>query len=121
MKLLAGHLLGDERRDVWLEAAGSDTHDDDADDESAESAVRMRNHTGSRRRDQDDMTSDGNQDRHPNSVEATEIRVGNVSTEKRDEVDPELIEGSKTRGGLLAETESARLRLWGRRIESFAG
>lgn len=57
------------------------------------------------------MANFGNQDRVDNGLEATEVGVGDPSTEERADVDPEGVEGGQTEGDLLAHVEGTGLSL----------
>lgn len=48
------------------------------------------------------MTDDGNGERNCDCVEATEISIRNISTEQRNQVDPELVKGANAGRSPLA-------------------
>ena len=50
-----------------------------------------------------------NRDGYTNGLVTTPVGICDISTEKRDDINPEGIEGGKTSGGLLSKTKSAGL------------
>lgn len=108
---LLGYLLGNKGRNVGLEGTGSETHDDQTDDEGSERAVGLGQNRGGRRSDEDDVTDFSDDDRVDNGLEATEVGVSNPCSEERSAVDPEGIEGGQTEGDLLAHVKSTGLSI----------
>ena len=62
-----------------------------------------------RRNDHDDVTQDGNRKGEADGSETTEMSICEICAKERYEVDPELIEGANSCGGLLAHVQRAGL------------
>ena len=87
-QLVALVLLSDERRDVRLETASTDTHNDDRDDEARKRGIGTLDDAGDGGDDKQHMTDHGNCNRDADSLVTTPARVGNVRTEKGNDIDP---------------------------------
>jgi hypothetical protein len=110
--LLLGNLLGDKRGDVGLESSSAETHDDESENENTKGGVRVGQHGWRSGGDENQVTNFSDQDRVQNSLEATEIGVGNPGSEKRADVDPEGVEGGQAESDLFTHVEGTRLSLF---------
>jgi hypothetical protein len=119
--LLKRNLLSNQGRDVGLEHARSQTHDDDAEDEDAEGRVWLVEDGGGSRSSEDHMADFGDDDSDENGVEAAEIRVGNPGTEEGRHVYPERVERGQREGDLLAHAQGAGLRVRVVGVEGHSG
>ena len=104
-----GVLLSNEWGDVGLETSDSDTHDDNTDGESCNSAAWVDNNWWNSGHDQDDVTDDGDEDGELNGHVATEILISDIGTEKWHNVRPEGVEGGESSGRTLSHVEGTRL------------
>lgn len=116
--LLLGNLLGNEGSNVRLEGSSSETHDDETENEDAESSVGVLEDPRGGGSDEDKVTDFSNKDGVENSLETTEVGVGNPCTEKGADVDPEGVESGQAEGNLLAHAQGTRL---GFSIAGFGG
>ena len=103
-----GHvdLLDDQGRNIWLEATGSETHDDDTEHEDTEAGGFVGDDWRDGGDDKDDMTEDGNGDGHTDGLVSSPVLVGNPGTEKWYTVYPEGVEGVDTVRGLWSLSKS---------------
>lgn len=67
-------------------------HDDKADGKAAEGALRVIHNGRDRRNDENAVAKNRSKDTHLDSLESSKIGIGNVATEQRHEVSPELVE-----------------------------
>lgn len=109
--LLERDLLGDQGRDVGLERACADAHNDQTDQESGERVVWVSDDRWDGRDHKDDMTGDSNSQGNANGLVAAKIFICDIGTEKGDKIHPELIKGSDTSGGTLMHIERSRLSI----------
>jgi len=93
--LLLGNLLGNKGRNVGLESTGSEAHDQDSENKDTEGGVGLVEDLGSRGGNEDEMTNFSNNDRVEDSLEATEVGVGNPGSEEGADIDPESVEGGE--------------------------
>lgn len=118
---LLGNLLGDEGRNVGLECSGSETHDDESENEDAERGVCLGQNGRGRGGNQDDVADLSNEDGVEDGLVATEVGVGNPCSEQRADVDPERVERGQTECDLLPEAEGTRLGVVAGRVDSGTG
>jgi hypothetical protein len=86
-ELVRGDLLSDERTNVRLEHARSETHDDDGESKDTDGSVGLGDNRGSGGGDEDNMADEGDGDGNADGLVTTPVRIGNPGTEKRDGVD----------------------------------
>ena len=98
-------LFNNQRVDVGLETTGTETHEDDTEREAGESSVRVLDNRRKTRHDEDDVTEDIDAERIADSLETSEVAVGDVGTEKGHGILPERVEGGQTGGGTLAHAQ----------------
>lgn len=103
-------LLGNQRRDVGLESAGSKPKNDDTQDERSDS-ISASEHVGDSRDNKQNVTDDGEGDGDEDGVKATEVLIGDNGTDDGSGVGPERVEGTNTERGTLSHTETSRLPL----------
>lgn len=104
-------LLHDEGRNVGLEGSRSETGDEKTENEDTERRLLLLQNIGDGRDDEDGVTEFSNEDRVEDCLVATEVGIGNPSTEERADVDPERVESGQGETNLLAETQTTRLSL----------
>jgi hypothetical protein len=75
--LFLRNLFGDKGRDVGLESAGSETHNEQSDDEGRKSAVWLIQNIRGRRGHEDNVTNFSNDDGINDGVETSKVGVGN--------------------------------------------
>ncbi len=102
-------LLGDERRDVGLEATSADAEDDETNTKAGNGAVGGGNDRGKRRDDEEDVADDGDEDGDLDGLEAAPVLIGHVGSDQWHEVSPHGIERRQAGGRSLAHTQRTRL------------
>lgn len=116
-----GDLLGNEGGNVGLETSGSETHDDQSDHEAAQGAVGIVHDLGDGGNGQDDVAEHSNADGVEDGLETTEVGIGDVGSEQRQDIGPEGVEGGDVEGNLLAETETTGLGFVAAWVEGSTG
>ena len=84
-----GHLLRDQGRYRRFECSRSDSHDDDRDHETTERSVWIDDDHRNTRDNEQDVADDCDSDGVADRLVSSEVRVGNVRTKQRTDVDPE--------------------------------
>lgn len=102
-------LLSQERRDVGLETSCSDSHDHQTDCKTAESSTWVVHDSWDRGDDENGVSDDCSEDRPLNGHVASEIGIGDVTSNERHEVGPELVEGRQTSRSTLILSKSTSL------------
>jgi len=102
-------LFGQERGDVGLEETGTNAKDDETDREHTNGCVGVDNDRWRGRGSENDVTNDGDQDGDLDGLEATEVGVSDVGTDKWHQVGPELVKSGKTGRSSLTHAQSTRL------------
>lgn len=103
-------LLSKKGRDVRLETTNTDAEDDETDGKATHGAFGVVHDGRDRGNNEQSVTDDGEQDRPLDGGVTSKVSVGNVTTEKRHQVSPELVETNETGGSLLALTKTTCLR-----------
>lgn len=85
-------LFSEKRRNVRLETTSSQSHDDEPNSETTESTLFVVHDTGNRRHDEDSVSNKRGENTPLNGGVTTKVGIGNVSTDKRHQVSPELVE-----------------------------
>jgi hypothetical protein len=85
-------LLSNKRRNVGLEATGSNSHNNKTEGEDSESGVRLDNDLGNGREDEDDVADNGEDVRILDGEVTSPVLIGEVGTKERGEVRPELVD-----------------------------
>lgn len=98
-------LLNNERRDVWFETTGSETHDDQTEHEDAECGGSIGDDWWDGGDDQDDVADNCDADTDADGLVASPVLVGHVGSKQWQEVDPETVEGVDGIGGLWSFAE----------------
>ncbi len=81
-------LLGDERRDVGLEATRTQAHDDDCNEEASQRTMGVLDDTGDSRNDEEDVAEERNSNGDTYGLVTTPSCIRNVCAEEGDDVDP---------------------------------
>lgn len=87
------NLLDNEWRNVWLETTGSETHNDDTEDEGTHGSIWLGDNWWDGRDDQDDVTNNGDADRDTNGLVTTPVLISHIGREEWNGVNPERVEG----------------------------
>lgn len=106
--LLIFVLLGNQGRDVTLEAASAETHDDETDSEDTDGDVWLDDDSGDRRHDENDMANESNEVGVLDCVVTTPVLISKPGAAERRNVRPELVEHCQAGRCALAHVESTR-------------
>lgn len=87
------NLLNNEWRNVWLETTGSETHDNDAEDENTHGGIWLGDDWWDGRDNQNNVTDNGDGDRDTDGLVATPVLISHVCGEEWNGVNPERVEG----------------------------
>lgn len=109
LELVGLKLLNNQRRDVGLEGASSETHYEKTDDEASEATLRAVHDRGDSRDNENDVTDLSDDDRVENCLVTSEVSISDPGSEKGADVDPESVECGEGEGNLLSETEGTGL------------
>jgi hypothetical protein len=81
-------LFGNQRRDVRLETSCTKTHDYNSHDEASECSVAVLDHPRDSGYDEENVTDECNSHTDRDGLEATPMRVCNVSSKKWNNIHP---------------------------------
>lgn len=85
-------LLGNQRRDVGLETAGTAAHDDQTDGKDAHGSVGLGDDGRRGGNDEEHVADERDEDGPLDGSETTEVLVGDVGTNQRASVGPEAVD-----------------------------
>lgn len=108
VRTLGAVLFGDQGRDIGLDTTGTETDDDDTDNETREGCTAG-DGSGDRSAGQDEQTNQVDDTKGENGVVFAEILVSNDGSKNRRNIAPELEEGIQSSSGLLAAAQSTGL------------
>jgi hypothetical protein len=103
-------LVGNQRRNVGLDTTGSETDDNDSNDEAGQTRTMVKS-SRDRSTSKDQETDHVDEAEDDNGVVLSEVLVGNNGTKNGSKVAPELEEGRETSGSLVAHTERTTTEL----------
>jgi hypothetical protein len=103
-------LVGNQRRNVRLDATSSETDNNDSNDETSETRAMVESSRDSCT-GEDQETGHVDETEDDNGVVLSEVLVGNNGTKNGGKVAPELEEGAETSGSLMAHTERTTAEL----------
>ena len=81
-------LLSNKRRNVRLETSGTDTHDDDGDNEACQSTIGVVDDARNRGDDEETVAEKCNSDRYTDGLVPAPPSIRNVCTEEGDNIHP---------------------------------
>ena len=96
--------------DVGLECTGTETHDDDTENENAEGSVWFSDCSWGGRGNEDNVTKNSHANTTADGLVTTKVRIGQVSTCERGNVVPELVDYFWSVSVFLTWKEMARLK-----------
>jgi len=97
-------LVGNQRRNVGLDTSSSQTNNDDGNDETTEASAMIES-SRERGKGKDEQTDDVDAAEDDDGVVLAEILIGDDGNENGSNVAPELEEGRKSSGSLVAHAE----------------